>query len=201
MVVPIRENITQYYNILIITNNTPLITAMNTLTRRLLKNTIITPPMESKIQEEILVHSMQKSSAGQIKFQTQRATSASQVIKDCCWLSFTSDSAAAIHFSKQFSKKAGSPECADPEVHSNIVSPPKDFVPGLNAECKQAVEEDRELGDKDSLTICGAGSDESVNIKSLELEAEEVKEPQMITAPSKDPFKQSGQCPVSWDAL
>ena len=32
MVVPIRENITQYYNILIITNNTPLITAMNTLT-------------------------------------------------------------------------------------------------------------------------------------------------------------------------
>ena len=52
--------------------------------RRLLKNAIVIPPMENKIWEEILVHFMQKSSAGQIKFQTQRATSASQVIKDSC---------------------------------------------------------------------------------------------------------------------
>ena len=53
--------------------------------RRLLKNAFVIPPMENKIWEEILVHFMQKSSAGQIKFQTQRATSASQVIKDSCW--------------------------------------------------------------------------------------------------------------------
>ena len=61
---------------------------------------------------------------------------------------------------------------ADPEVHSNVVNPPENFVPGLDSECKQAVEEDRELRDKDSLTICGAGSDGSVDIKSLELKAD-----------------------------
>ena len=90
---------------------------------------------------------------------------------------------------------------ADPEVHSNVVNPPENFVPGLDSECKQAVEEDRELRDKDSLTICGAGSDGSVDIKSLESEAEEVKEPQMTTALSKDPFKQSDHFPLLWDAL
>ena len=103
-------------------------------------------------------------------------------------------------------KKAGFPERADPEVFSDVVNPPEGFAPGLDAEYEQAVEEDRELGDEDSLTICGAGSDEDsvIEVGSSQEEAEEEEEEeevQMASAPSKDPFKQSGQCPVSWDAL
>ena len=84
-----------------------------------------------------------------------------------------------------------------------------DFVPGRDQVFEEIIIEERgEQEDDDSLTIIGAGeiTDGSVGQSAAEEESEEEEVAEIpVTmpraAPTKDPFKQPGQCPIAWEAL
>ena len=113
-------------------------------------------------------------------------------------------------FSDPFLKKAGFPD--RPELLSDVPHEQlTDFVPGRDKIFEEIINDERqdEESDSDSLSFCGAGQEEDEASEDIkEIEEEQQSEEEQAIMPAKKrfpahriPFKQPGQCEVSWEML